>query len=100
VNQDLDHSFDKKTIRLILHRVLLCGVLVVSGCGGHPKNVLTPVADTASQSHKVDMLIATTRSESTVPGEMFTGERARAPNFAEITVSVPPDSSLLISTRN
>jgi len=93
VNQDLDHSFDKKTIRLILHRVLLCGVLVVSGCGGHPKNVLTPVADTASQSHKVDMLIATTRSESTVPGEMFTGERARAPNFAEITVSVPPDSS-------
>ncbi|WP_455273335.1 alpha/beta hydrolase [Rhizobium herbae] len=66
---------------------------VVSGCGGHPKDVLTPVADTAPQSHKVDMLIATTRSQSTVPGQMFTGERALAPNFADITVSVPPDSA-------
>jgi esterase/lipase superfamily enzyme len=74
-------------------RLLLCGILVASGCGGHPKDVLTPVADTAPQSHKVDMLIATTRSQSAVPGEMFTGERARAPNFADITVSVPPDSA-------
>jgi esterase/lipase superfamily enzyme len=75
-------------------RLLFCGMLaVVSGCGGHPKDVLTPVADTAPQSHKVDMLIATTRSQSTVPGQMFTGERALAPNFADITVSVPPDSA-------
>ncbi|CAN7515698.1 alpha/beta hydrolase [Pararhizobium sp. LjRoot255] len=66
---------------------------IVSGCGGHPKDVMTPVADTAPQSHKVDMLIATTRSQSTVPGQMFTGERALAPNFADITVSVPPDSA-------
>lgn len=80
--------------RTALNRLAVCGLLaVLSGCGGHPKGVLTPVADTAPQSHKVDMLIATTRSQSTVPGEMFTGERARAPNFAEITVSVPPDSA-------
>ncbi|MCV9966884.1 alpha/beta hydrolase [Pararhizobium sp. BT-229] len=72
--------------------MLVCGILAVaSGCGGHPKDVLTPVADTAPQSNKVDMLIATTRARSTVPGQMFTGERARKPTFAEITISIPPE---------
>ena len=78
--------------RSMLHRMVLCGLLVLlCGCGGHLRDVLTPVADSAPQSHKVDMLITTTRSQSAVPGEMFTGERARAPNFASITVSVPAD---------
>lgn len=36
------------------------------------------------------MLVATTRSRSTIQGEMFTGERALAPAFADITVSIPP----------
>jgi esterase/lipase superfamily enzyme len=63
---------------------------VLPGCGGHPKDVLTPVANTSPNSPKVDMLIATTRSRSTVPGEMFNGERALAPAFADLTVSIPP----------
>lgn len=73
-------------------RWLVVGVIValLPGCGGHPKDVLTPVADTAPQSPKVDMLIATTRTRSTVPGEMFNGERARAPAFADMTISIPP----------
>ncbi len=36
------------------------------------------------------MLITTTRGRSERAGEMFTGERARAPAFADITVSIPP----------
>ena len=36
------------------------------------------------------MLVATTRSRSANPGEMFTGERGPAPAFADITVSIPP----------
>lgn len=36
------------------------------------------------------MLVTTTRSRSTIQGEMFTGERALAPAFADITVSIPP----------
>jgi esterase/lipase superfamily enzyme len=52
--------------------------------------VLIPVADSAPNSTKVDMLVATTRSRSTIQGEMFTGERALAPAFADITVSIPP----------
>ncbi|MGO8264192.1 esterase, partial [Rhizobium ruizarguesonis] len=54
------------------------------------KNVLIPVADSSPNSTKVYMLVATTRSRSTIQGEMFTGERALAPAFADITVSIPP----------
>lgn len=36
------------------------------------------------------MLVTTTRGRSEHAGEMFTGERARAPAFADITVSIPP----------
>ncbi|MGI0525880.1 alpha/beta hydrolase [Rhizobium giardinii] len=69
---------------------LFAALAVTPGCGGHPKNVLTPVADTAPTSSRVTMLIATTRGRSEHAGEMFTGERARAPAFADMTVSIPP----------
>ncbi|KEC71315.1 hypothetical protein RLPCCGM1_p0046 [Rhizobium leguminosarum bv. phaseoli CCGM1] len=36
------------------------------------------------------MLIATTRTRSAVPGEMFNGERSRTPAFADMTISIPP----------
>ncbi len=71
--------------------MILCLTLItVSGCGGHPKGVLTPVAETSADASRVEMLITTTRDRSKVPGEMFSGERARAPTFADITVSIPP----------
>jgi esterase/lipase superfamily enzyme len=66
--------------------------VIASGCAGRPKNVLSPVAETSPSSSRVDMLVATTRSRSSVPGEMFTGERALTPAFADITVSIPPKS--------
>ena len=52
--------------------------------------MLTPVADTLPDTSRVEMLIATTRGRSEVPGEMYSGERARTPTFADITVSIPP----------
>jgi esterase/lipase superfamily enzyme len=64
--------------------------VIASGCAGRPKNVLSPVAETSPSSSRVDMLVTTTRSRSAVPGEMFTGERALTPAFADITVSIPP----------
>ncbi|MDK4736036.1 alpha/beta hydrolase [Rhizobium sp. CNPSo 3490] len=77
--------------RQTLRRLLICvAMMCLSGCGGHPKGVLTPVAETAPRADRVDMLVATTRSRSPVPGEMFSGERARQPTFADITVSIPP----------
>jgi esterase/lipase superfamily enzyme len=68
---------------------LLLYVAFISGCGGHPKGVLSPVENTSTGASKITMLVATTRSRSDVRGEMFTGERAVDPSFAEITVSVP-----------
>lgn len=61
------------------------------GCASRPENVFiaseqAPVPG-ASQ---VDMLIATTRLPSQVPGELFGGDRG-GPAFAEITISIPPD---------
>ncbi|OCP35344.1 alpha/beta hydrolase [Ensifer sp. LC163] len=67
-------------------------VFVLAACGGHPKGVLTPVADTAPDSSRVNMLITTTRSRSANPGEMYSGERAQAATFADMTVSIPPDT--------
>ncbi|MEK1851220.1 MAG: alpha/beta hydrolase, partial [Phyllobacterium sp.] len=67
-------------------------VTLTPGCAGRPKNVLSPVAETSPSSSRVDMLVATTRSRSSNPGEMFTGERGVTPAFADITVSIPPKS--------
>ena len=39
------------------------------------------------------MLVATTRQKSATRGEIFSGERAPSVSFAEISVSIPPDSS-------
>ena len=72
--------------------IIAVASVALTGCGGHPKNVLIPVADTSPRSTKVDMLVTTTRSRSTVKGEMFSGERALSPAFAEITISIPPAS--------
>jgi len=80
-----------------LERIRSCAmvamlVFVLAACGGHPKGVLTPVADTAPDSSRVNMLITTTRSRSENPGEMYSGERALAPTFVDMTVSIPSDT--------
>lgn len=76
------------------HGIILASILsvVLFGCAGRPKNVLLPVADTSPSSSRVEMLVATTRSRSANPGEMFTGERGLAPAFADVTVSIPPNN--------
>lgn len=79
-------------IRTGVTSLVLVGLL--AGCGGRPKDVLLPVAVTAPipGSSTVDMMVATTRQRSTVPGEIFTGERGRAIDFANMVVSIPPDN--------
>jgi esterase/lipase superfamily enzyme len=76
----------RKYLTLLLGAVLIVALL---GCAGRPKGVLVPVADTSPNSSRVEMIVATTRSRSANPGEMFSGERALTPSFAEITVSIP-----------
>ncbi|ASY65188.1 hypothetical protein SJ05684_b42060 (plasmid) [Sinorhizobium sojae CCBAU 05684] len=65
---------------------------VLAACASRPTGVLEPVAASPSTS-QVEMLVATTRGRAERPGEVFSGERAPSPTFANITVSIPPEST-------
>ncbi|MFK8253200.1 alpha/beta hydrolase [Ancylobacter terrae] len=68
--------------------------LTLAACAGTPEGVLVPVGDPVEGTSRVDMLVATTRLPSANPADMFTGERGRPTlSFANITVSLPPDSA-------
>ncbi len=66
--------------------------LLLAGCGGRPSGNLIPVgAVDVPGSSRVDLLVATTRTDSAEAGEMFTGERGQM-GFADLSVSLPPDT--------
>lgn len=72
---------------------MLGSFLTVAGCGGRPTNFLIPTGQQFPGTARVDILAATTReAESAQPGELYSGERAIGLHFADIAVSVPPDS--------
>ena len=73
-------------------RAVIALTLFLAGCAGVPRTTLEPVAETVPGAHRVEMLVATTRAPSKVPGEIFSGRRGENVSFDEIVVSVPPDS--------
>ncbi len=75
--------------KAIAAAMILAGLL--AGCGGRPQGTLVPTQAVAGAS-SVDLLVATTR-ETAAPGEMFSGERGRGLAFADIAISIPPDSA-------
>jgi esterase/lipase superfamily enzyme len=77
----------RRVFDALVMAALVAGAL--AACASRPTAVLQPVAALPSAG-QVDMLVATTRGRSDDPGEMFSGERALEPSFAEITVSIPP----------
>jgi len=64
----------------------------LTGCAGDVRGTLVPVAAAAPDASRVTMLVATTRKPDDDAGVLFSGERAPA-SFAEITVSLPPDTA-------
>jgi esterase/lipase superfamily enzyme len=78
-------SLTRHMTRLVLP---LAALLLCAACASRPENVFLP-SEAISNTAKVDMLVATTRQPSNVPGEMFGGGRG-TPGFAEIVVSLPP----------
>jgi esterase/lipase superfamily enzyme len=70
-------------------------MFALSGCGGRPHGTLVPIGPLGAEipgAGRVDMLVATTRStDGAQPGEMFSGNRADAPYFADIAISIPPN---------
>lgn len=73
--------------------VFLLVIPALSGCASRATGFLEPVAATVPGAGKVEMVVATTREKAEVRGEMFSGLRSRTPAFADIVVSIPPDSS-------
>ena len=74
--------------------LVLCAlVLGLAGCGGHVEGALTPVPTAAGVGSEVGLLVATTREPATNEVDLFSGERGLGLEFADITVSVPPDSA-------
>jgi len=69
----------------------LAFALALGGCSTL-RGVLVPVPAAAPGTSQVDMLVATTRSP-TGPSEMFSGARGPGLAFANITVSIPPESA-------
>jgi esterase/lipase superfamily enzyme len=66
----------------------------LAGCASRSQGDLIPLAETVPGASVVDMMVATTRAPATEPpGAMFNGERARGLAFADIAVSIPPDSA-------
>jgi esterase/lipase superfamily enzyme len=81
-------------VRLIALIAAALAAMTLAGCAGRPDGILVPVAETAPGASKVEMLVATTRSaQGATPGEMFTGERGQSVQFADLTISIPPDSA-------
>lgn len=82
---------DKRNPHHWLHlpSVITLSLTLLNACAGRPTGVLEPVPASPSAA-RVEMLVATTRDRAATPGEMFSGERARTPKFADITVSIPP----------
>jgi esterase/lipase superfamily enzyme len=75
--------------------LLIATCVVLSGCSGRPKDFLIPVDASLAPpgASKVEMLVATTRSDTgAAPGQMFTGERGGRLSYADIAVSIPPES--------
>lgn len=69
--------------------------VTLAGCAGRPSGVMAPTAQAGLPpgGSVVEMIVATTRSTASTPGEMFSGERGSDLTFADVAVSVPPDSA-------
>ncbi len=74
--------------------ILAATIQLTAGCAEHARGVLIPTGAQAPGTSRVEMLVATTRSdEGAQPGELFTGERGRCMAFADIAISIPPESA-------
>ncbi|MFO1103242.1 MAG: alpha/beta hydrolase [Methylocystis sp.] len=71
--------------------------LAVSACASRPHGTLVATNQVAPGASIVDLLVVTTRAlDPSEPGVIFSGERGRGVQFADIAVSIPPDSVRMI----
>lgn len=82
-----------QTGRYRIFAVLICLGLVLSACGSRPDAGALAISTAPAPEARVhDILIATTRDRDDRPGTYFSGERReQGLDFAEVSVSVPPN---------
>lgn len=68
------------------------GALGLAGCASI-NGFLEPIPYGAPGTTHVEMVVATTRERAPSAAVLFSGERAAAPAFADIVVSIPPDAN-------
>ncbi len=73
--------------------LLTVALAMLASCAGRPEGVLIPTKLQAAQASRVDVLVATTRRPSPIPGILFSGERGEDLQVTEIALSIPPDGS-------
>jgi esterase/lipase superfamily enzyme len=95
IGENLNSQRDVHLLRTKTGLTAACLAMIVSltACSGRSSGGLTPVKETVPGASTVNVLVATTRAPSDVPGQVFTGERDDGLNFADITVSIPPDAN-------
>ncbi|MEM9288182.1 MAG: alpha/beta hydrolase [Pseudomonadota bacterium] len=74
--------------------VWLVFVLLVAGCAGRPPALLTPIAETPDGAAQVDVLAISTRAQSDLEGEIYSGERGQGLSAHVVNVSIPPSHEL------
>jgi esterase/lipase superfamily enzyme len=80
--------------RLMSPLGMVLAALLLASCGGRPQGVLLPVTTVSTGTTRIDLLVATTRQPlPDKQSEMFSGERGKQLSFADIAVSIPPDSA-------
>ncbi len=78
--------------RTLIATAAIC--MTLTACGGRPADVLLPVAASAPGATPVRILVATSREGvPSQPGQLFSGERSDQVEYADITVSIPPDAN-------
>ena len=77
---------------------LLLLVVCATGCASDQHHIafLEGVEAAVPGTSKVDMLVVSTRQRSSVPGAIYTGERASNRSLHNLLVSIPPDQSRTI----
>jgi esterase/lipase superfamily enzyme len=75
--------------------VVFAMALACCGCVGRPlQGVLIPASESADNTSRVPILVATTRGRAAVDtGDMFSSEPARALAYGRVTISIPPDDA-------
>lgn len=78
---------------IVFRLAALAAAVTLASCADRPHGVLIPQPEAPGAS-RVEMLVATTRSATGAePGDLFTGERGAGLSFAEVAISIPPDSA-------